>query len=205
MPAPHSPSIGPALERALADVFNHQYQSHREGVAWPIVMRSVARAIAETIHPDSAELRASFLDSANLSGLFIDREPCCAHCSSLESAARQTLAATIFSAAGLKPEDVHLQVAEYTPVRARAEVISAEGGADTTESMARALMESRDGLVKRTARELILSVLPGANVREVSDGLQVGGFSHRPAHAQRMLREAGLNVRDHYGATIVSE
>lgn len=93
MPAPHSPSIDPALEHALADVFNHQYQSHREGVAWPIVMRSVARAIAETIHPDSAELRASFLDSANLSGLFIDREPCCAHCSSLESAARQTLAA----------------------------------------------------------------------------------------------------------------
>lgn len=116
-----------------------------------------------------------------------------------------SVAHTIFSAAGLKPEDVHLQVAEYTPVRARAEVISAEGDADTTESMARALMESRDGLVKRTTRELILSVLPGASVREVSDGLQVGGFSHRPAVAQRMLREVGLNVRDHYGATIVSE
>lgn len=66
------PAIDPTIEHALADVFNHQYQSFPADTPWITVMRSVARAIAAAIYPESAELRASFLDDANMAGLFTD-------------------------------------------------------------------------------------------------------------------------------------
>lgn len=97
-------------------------------------------------------------------------------CLSVDGA--REVAMGVFIAAGLSGRDeVHMDVAEY----ARAE----------TPTLALA--------------ERVRSVIPGASLREVPDGLQVGAFSCPPVVAQRMLREAGLIVRDHYGATIVSE
>jgi hypothetical protein len=57
--------------------------------------------------------------------------------------------------------------------------------------------------VNADVRSEILTVLPGATIRETRDGLQVGGFSCPPVVAQTRLRAAGIPVRDHWGATIV--
>jgi hypothetical protein len=54
-----------------------------------------------------------------------------------------------------------------------------------------------------TLRETIAQAMPGATVREIPEGLQIGGFSCPPVEAQQRLRDAGLLVRDLWGATVV--
>jgi hypothetical protein len=59
-----------ALETALADVFNREFQSHGPDARWEDVLRCTATRVAFVLHPDSPADRALFIDSASLSGLF---------------------------------------------------------------------------------------------------------------------------------------